>query len=278
MKVLSKTRNRRISAPAVTAARTFTVSPALVVISILIIAAMLTLAGCTYYVIPDEEDTPVSTVDSRVAYDITVTLTGPVKSGAYYPGDALIISWESGAAVSAVNLDLYRGEDFAASLAAGFSKGSSFTWIIPEGLAADETYRIKVIDVSDAKSQDLFGFSGYFAVSSKPDSGLSDVTVSQAAITLTLIDNGSLVDGDTVTVSLNGLVIADRHVLTGPPGTELSLTLLSGSNTLEIYAVNEGEVSPNTAQLTISHVTAGEAVQQWRLYTGESGSLVISAP
>ena len=163
-------------------------------------------------------------------------------------------------------------------IAASYTLGSEYSWIIPEVLTADETYRIKVSDITNGKSEYLFGFSGYFAISAVPDPGLSDVAVNRSNITITLIDNGSMVDGDTVSVSLNGTPVAENHVLAGPPGTELMLTLQSGANTLEIYAVNEGEVSPNTAQLDISHVYAGEASQQWRLYTGETGSLVISAP
>ncbi|TFG63883.1 MAG: hypothetical protein E4H36_04455 [Spirochaetales bacterium] len=252
--------------------------PALAVITTLVTIAILALTGCTYYVIPGEEEASLTAADSRVAYDVTVTLASSAKTQPFNPGDSLTITWESGATFTAVNLDLYRGEDFTTAIAAAYSKSSSFTWTIPAGLPADETYRIKVTGVSGNKSGELYGFSAYFAISEKPESGLSDVIVSRTDITLTLTDNGSLVDGDRVTVKLNGAVIADNHVLAAPPGTEIAVSLSSGANSLEIYAVNEGEVSPNTALLAISHVTAGEANQQWRLYAGETGSLTISAP
>lgn len=244
----------------------------------LLFIVLLVLVGCTYQIIPGEEETQAPFIDSRESSDITVLLTGAAASTPCYPGDALTISWESADSPSSVDLDLFRGDAFAAAIAAAYGKSASFIWVIPEGLIEDETYRIKVTDVSDGKSRELFGFSGYFAVSAKPTSGLSDVTVNLNTISVTLTDNGSLVDGDTVTVSLNGEVIADNHVLAGPPGTELALTLKSGANTLEIYAVNEGDVSPNTAQLSISSVIEGAAVQEWRLYAGETGSLTISAP
>ena len=108
--------------------------------------------------------------------------------------------------------------------------------------------------------------------------GLSDVTVSQRIITITMTDNGQEIDGDTVDIILNGAPISAAHVLVGPPGTNLELILRAGSNFLEVVALNEGAVSPNTAELIISHVLEGESIQEWRLATGESGSLTITAP
>ena len=106
--------------------------------------------------------------------------------------------------------------------------------------------------------------------------GLSDVTVNARRISITLTDDGSLVDGDRVDVFLNGTKVIDNHTLVGGAGTVFLLDLLPGSNTLQVTALNEGTSSPNTAQLAISNVTVGAALQSWRLLTGQSGSLVIS--
>jgi hypothetical protein len=107
--------------------------------------------------------------------------------------------------------------------------------------------------------------------------GLTDVTVSQTNITLTVFDD-SLVDGDQVDVTLNGVAVLTDHVLIGPPGTTVNVTLNSGANTLVVHADNEGASSPNTAALNISNVTAGDASQNWGLNTGQDATMTISAP
>jgi hypothetical protein len=93
-----------------------------------------------------------------------------------------------------------------------------------------------------------------------------------------MTDNGQEIDGDTVDIVLNGETVGAGHVLIAPPGTDLELTLQAGINLLEVVALNEGSISPNTAELVISHVLEGESIQEWRLVTGESGSLTITAP
>ena len=76
----------------------------------------------------------------------------------------------------------------------------------------------------------------------------------------------------------DGEVVIEGHILAAPPGTSFALSLQKGPNLFEVVAVNEGSISPNTAQLTISNVVVGESVQQWRLLTGETGTLTITAP
>ena len=68
------------------------------------------------------------------------------------------------------------------------------------------------------------------------------------------------------------------HVLAGPLGTAIPAALQAGANVLEIVAVNEGTVGPKTAELEISDVSEGQAVQVWRLTAGQTGALTISAP
>ena len=243
----------------------------------LTVTAFFIFTGCSGYIVTEEEETPSTVIGSDVPYQIVITLESDKRTMPFYPGDTITIYWAGSDNISSVCLELYRGDEFVMEITPSYTLGSEYSWIIPDGFTADETYRIKVSDVTDDKPGDLFGFSGYFALRSSPDSGLSDVAVGQRAVTLTLTDTGSMVDGDTVTVRLNSNAVLENHILTGPPGTELMLDLLGGANILEIFAVNEGEVSPNTAGLSISHVYSGEPSQQWRLYTGETGSLVISA-
>ena len=58
-------------------------------------------------------------------------------------------------------------------------------------------------------------------------------------------------------------------------GDRFTLALRSGIASLEIFAVNEGTSSPNTAEITVSNVTQGEATQSYSLNTGETATLRI---
>jgi len=107
--------------------------------------------------------------------------------------------------------------------------------------------------------------------------GLSDVTVSQRNITLTVWDH-QVIDGDIIDLIVNGTYLLTNHTLVGPPGTTVNATLNSGNNTIIVHADNTGWTGPNTAALEISHVTTGEPSQVWSVGLNEDASLVISAP
>ena len=108
--------------------------------------------------------------------------------------------------------------------------------------------------------------------------GLEDVRVSQRNIDLDLKDNGNVVDGDRIQISLNGEIVIEDHTLTGE-GTIVSLDLKRGSNQVEILALNEGYSSPNTVEVAISHVVEGPSVQvSDGLLTGERAEFTIRAP
>jgi len=105
------------------------------------------------------------------------------------------------------------------------------------------------------------------------DPGLTDVTVNRSLITVSVWDH-SQIDGDRVDVYLNGRLI--RHnVLLQRQKTSFNLQIGRGVNTLSIRALNEGSSSPNTASMEISHVIQGKRQQQWKLKTGQTGSLRI---
>ena len=111
-----------------------------------------------------------------------------------------------------------------------------------------------------------------------PTGGLQTVTVARREISIRLYDVGSVIDGDTVSVRLNGVAIASNHVLAAPPGNVIRMTLAGGINSLEIYAHNEGDVPPNTARIEISHVVDGPPDQGWSLGLGESERMQLIAP
>jgi hypothetical protein len=107
--------------------------------------------------------------------------------------------------------------------------------------------------------------------------GLTDVTVSQRNISITVYDHGAI-DGDKIDLIVNGTYVLTDHVLDGPPGTTRNVTLNSGNNQIVVHADNTGDVGPNTATLEISHVTSGDASQVWRVGLNEDASLVVEAP
>lgn len=111
-----------------------------------------------------------------------------------------------------------------------------------------------------------------------PPGGLQTVTVARRDISIRLYDDGQFIDGDTVSVRLNGASIASNHVLAAPPGNLIRVTLAGGINSLEIYAHNEGDVPPNTARIQISNVVDGPPDQEWSLGLGESERMQLIAP
>jgi len=183
-----------------------------------------------------------------------------------------------------VRLELFRNNaQYETTLLNYAADTGGYTWTVPLDIVLHDAdyFQAKLTIVDGAIQTTVLEerYSPAFQiVRAGNSSGLSDVTVNARHISITLIDDGSLVDGDRVDVFLNGVKVIDNHTLAGGAGTVFSLDLLSGSNELRVTALNEGTSSPNTAQLRLSNVTVGAPVQSWRLLTGESGSLKISSP
>ena len=82
----------------------------------------------------------------------------------------------------------------------------------------------------------------------EPTEGLVNITVSDPKVLLRIWDNATE-DGDSVTVILNGKVVADCIEIFHEPKT-FTLTLQPGQNVVEILAENEGRDPPNTASFS----------------------------
>lgn len=106
--------------------------------------------------------------------------------------------------------------------------------------------------------------------------GLTDVTVSRNAVTLTFWDHGQ-VDGDIINIYLNGQLIKADLKLDGSRQS-FPVTLMSGQNIFEVEAVNEGSVSPNTASVKISDVIAGKDTQIYQRKSSQRASMFLKAP
>ncbi len=216
-------------------------------------------------------------------YAITVDWAGKATGARLSPGMDVTFAWQPAPVGTLVRLEVFRNNaQYEATLLNYAADAGTYTWTVPSAIELhDADYFQAKLTIVDGAVQTTVREERYSppfqVVRIGSNSGLTDVTVSSRHISITLIDDGSLVDGDRVDVFLNGAKVIDNHTLAGGDGTVFSLDLLAGSNELRVAALNEGTSSPNTAQLRISDVTVGAAVQSWRLLTGESGRLVIYA-
>jgi hypothetical protein len=108
---------------------------------------------------------------------------------------------------------------------------------------------------------------------SSVQAGLTDITVNSRVITVSVWDHGSI-DGDRVNVYLNGRLIRS-NLLLGKSPINIRLNLYTGSNVVEIKAMNEGSQSPNTASIKITNVVQGKSQQKWQLKSGQTGKMRI---
>jgi hypothetical protein len=112
---------------------------------------------------------------------------------------------------------------------------------------------------------------------SGPGQALSDVTVSQRDVTISVRDNASI-DGDRIDLYVNGAKVLSSYTLTSS-AYGVNVKLNEGENEVTVVALNEGSSSPNTVEVSISHVVQGNAVQVSQgLATGQSASFKIVAP
>ncbi len=70
------------------------------------------------------------------------------------------------------------------------------------------------------------------------------------------------------------LEISSRHFMTHS-WTDFDINLRPGVASVVITAINEGALSPNTAEINIENVTEGDAIQTYSLRTGETAVLRV---
>ena len=107
--------------------------------------------------------------------------------------------------------------------------------------------------------------------------GFSDIGISGANLAYLLRDHGAQ-DGDIVQITIQqfGRPIYQGRLSLTNAGDNFTLPLRSGVASLTIYAENEGQFSPNTAQINVQNVVDGEATQTYNLLTGQSATLRIA--
>ena len=106
-------------------------------------------------------------------------------------------------------------------------------------------------------------------------STLQNVSVSSRNITLSYRDP-QFVDGDQMSVDINGVRVLDGYVNTGRH-VSFPVSLQPGANTVTITAQNAGVTPPLVVEVTVSNVTAGPAIQLSKgLNNGESQTFTIT--
>ncbi|MCP4362402.1 MAG: hypothetical protein GY796_30725 [Chloroflexi bacterium] len=108
-------------------------------------------------------------------------------------------------------------------------------------------------------------------------STLNNVTVSDRNLLLTLRDP-QFVDGDKLSVDVNGVRVLDQFVAQGRH-VSFPVVLNSGENTVVITAQGVGVTPPLVAEVSLNNVTGGTAVQWTRgLNQNETQTFTITAP
>lgn len=128
-------------------------------------------------------------------------------------------------------------------------------------------------------ANDIAWVESSLQVQADQDTGstLQNVSTSSRSVTLSLRDP-QLVDGDVINVDVNGVRVVSQYVLGGRYVT-FPVTLQSGANNIVVSAQSAGVTPPLVAEVSISNVTSGPAVQLTRgLNNGESQSFTITAP
>jgi hypothetical protein len=108
--------------------------------------------------------------------------------------------------------------------------------------------------------------------------GLSDIGISGTSLAYILRDFG-VQDGDTVNIKISQFgrtIFTNNNFVLTNAGNNFAINLRPGVASLEIYAVNEGSISPNTAEIKVNNVTRGQATQSYSLSTGETATLRIA--
>lgn len=107
---------------------------------------------------------------------------------------------------------------------------------------------------------------------------LGEVNVANREIAISVWDHGTI-DGDIVTIYVNGNAVIAERTLDGPFNMFTVNTTLEfeGYNYILLYAHNEGRISPNTASMSIDDgVTVNEFILEANLLTNGAVDLIVN--
>ncbi|MCD4793977.1 MAG: hypothetical protein K8R54_12135 [Bacteroidales bacterium] len=218
------------------------------------------------YGVPEEKITKSFTElnsDSRIFF--------PNSSSEIEKGENIEISWKFYSEGN-IKIDLYNGNSFIKSfgLISKDSKQCNF-YDLPNNIGVSENYRIRLTDSKNKEnyiqsenfsvinkkniSKDNYSKSYNFSYvrktfEGKPVNYIKTITVNSRYLTISAYDH-RLVDGDIVSLILNGETILSGHTLTAGK-KRISVELKEDQeNVILLYAHNTGYSGPNTVALLI---------------------------
>ncbi len=106
------------------------------------------------------------------------------------------------------------------------------------------------------------------------EKGMDDVTVNKKTITVTFWDHGQE-DGDMIDIVINGKTVFPGITLTNAHQSR-TITLNADIIVVGFRALNVGSISPNTATVTFSDVTAGKETQKYTLSKNQSANMNVN--
>jgi hypothetical protein len=126
--------------------------------------------------------------------------------------------------------------------------------------------------IVDSPSECLPGTIVLSRIKESAFTSIPEVKVDTGTLQLDFYDNGQ-VDGDSITVKVNGKVVLSNQLLTGQPVTAyVRVDLNNPFQEIEMIGENLGSIPPNTALLI---VTAGKKQHQLFLTSTESKSAFV---
>ncbi len=104
-----------------------------------------------------------------------------------------------------------------------------------------------------------------------------EIALTSRNVSISVWDHGTI-DGDIVSVYVNGRKVVDEVTLDGPDNKFVVNTTLdfNGYNYILLHAHNEGSISPNTASLEINDGTSHTVSLESDLLTSGVAELIVN--
>lgn len=118
------------------------------------------------------------------------------------------------------------------------------------------------------------GLSAASRITVVQEKGMDDITVNKKKVTVTFWDHGRE-DGDMIDILINGKVVFPGITLTNAHQSR-TITLEADIIVVGFKALNVGSISPNTATVTFSSVTAGKETQVYELKKDQAANMNVT--
>ena len=115
------------------------------------------------------------------------------------------------------------------------------------------------------------GLSATSQITVVKEKGMDDITVNEKTVTVTFWDHGQE-DGDMIDILINGEVVFPGITLKNAHQSR-TITMNADIIVVGFRALNEGRISPNTATVTFTSVTAGKPSQTYELKQNQEANM-----